>query len=275
MTIIDKKNMKLVADIEIKRKYYLPTNKDVYIYNNEYYIEKKDRITEYKEKGKLLYFAELFSEFLSPIFNLENAEYVYIKDGDKYTLASKSFIKSYYDYFILYDLRKVTPIYKKMYDGSLNGLESFSRFYSSEAEYNKLIESILNLFAFDFYTHQGDRSDFNIMFMNKKKTGFLKFSLAPIYDNEFSFSETYGKSEHISNYFYFGHIYQDNFQALLEKYPNGVKTFKSILDINMDEMLRQFLIESEHSNNYITDDGKDIIKRVDEESKQLVLKYIK
>ena len=274
MMILDKKDMKLVTSVETKRKYYLPIYKDVYVYNNEYYIEKEDRSNQYAI-GAYLYFTELFSGFLAPLFNLENAEYYYIKDNDKHTLASKSFIKSHNDYYVLYDLLKVTCIYKKMYDCSLNGLESFRKFYSNETEYNKLVESLLNLFAFDFYVHQGDRGDLNIMFMNKKNTGFLKYSLAPIYDNEFSFITTYKGSEHIKNYFYFGHIYQDNFQALLEKYPSGVQAFKSILDINIDEKLKLFLIESEHSNNYINDAKKDTIKRIDEESKQLVLKYIK
>ncbi len=275
MTILDKKDMELVTDTKIKWQHYLPTDKDTYMYNNEYYIEREDRITEHGEKGEKLYFTELFSGFLAPLFNLENAEYYYLKDNDKYTLASKSFIEPHKDYYLLYDLYKVTCIYKKMYDGSLNGLESFRSFYSNEAEYNKLVESILNLFAFDFYTHQDDRAEFNIMFMNKKKTGFLEFSLSPIFDNELSFVQTYGNREHIKNYFYFGHIYQDNFQALLEKYPSGIKAFKSILDINIEEQLRLFLIASEHNKHHITNTKKDTIKRIDEESKQLVLKHIK
>lgn len=275
MIILDKKDMELVTDTKIKWQYYLPTDKNTYQYNNEYYIEKEDRIAKHGEKGKYLYFAELFSGFLAPLFNLENAEYYYLKDNDNYTLVSKSFIEQHKDYYLLYDLYKVTCIYKKMYDGSLNGLESFRRFYSDEAEYNKLVESILNLFAFDFYTHQFDRSDFNIMFMNKKRTGFLEFSLATIYDSELSFVQLYGNNEHINNYFYHGYIYRDNFQTLLEKYPSGIAVFKSILNIDIEEKLNQFLILSEHSNNYITDSKKDLIKRIDNESKQLVLKYIK
>ncbi len=243
-------------------------------FNNDFYIEKDDREGEYLE-GTFFYFAEMFSEFLAPIFNLENAKYFYMKDNSKYTLVSKSFIKSDNDYFLLHDLFKLTCVYKRMYDGSLNVLESFKQFYKTDLEYNKLVEAILNLFAFDFYTHQWDRQDFNIMFMNKKKSGLTDFVLAPIYDNELSFVQPYGSSEHIKNCFYCGNLNQDNFQALLEKYPSGIKAFKSILDINIEEQLRLFLIASEHNKHHITNTKKDTIKRIDEESKQLVLKHIK
>ncbi len=281
MPILDINNMTLVSSSEKKQRGIDPFLK-VYRYQEDLYIIKPKKRDYYTD------FNELFCQYLTPRFNLENAEYCYIRDNGNFLnendqfdnyhnngrllLTTKNFKKLGYAYQHLSELKLKGKNFNDQYNslGSTEKIEAMEQYFSNLESYQLFMEQLISLLAFDYYTNQIDRATSNMMFVSENAKPFKDFTISPIYDNERSLD--FDNMLRIRSHFYNGEIYDDVFLDLIDRYPKGLAAFRSILDINIEEYITMF--ESTCYASLLDDYKKDHIKKIDDHAKAFVLKYI-
>ena len=265
MPILDVNEMNLISREE-KKLYGISPLLKVYRYQDDLYIIKPKKRDYYTD------FNELFCQYLTPNFNLENAEYCYLSDNGHLLLATKNFKKLDYAYRRLSELKLKGKYFDDQYKyfGSTEKIEAMAQYFSNLESYHLFMEQLISLFAFDYYTNQIDRATSNIMFVSENAKPFKDFTISPIYDNERSFD--FDNMLRIRSHFYNGELYDDVFLDLIDIYPKGLAAFRSILDINIEEYITMF--ETTCYASLLDEHKKGHIKKIDDYAKAFVLKYI-
>ena len=249
---ISTKSLSKILDLD---SFFINQYPDWYLIDNKLYYYKDYFI-----------FNELFLSELIKEFNLKSVKYKLVKNGRMIGIVSKSFRdnESKYSDYNIYFHRKGIKVPRRLVD--------------LDNELSKLLEEknkieIMNMFyrltAFDIFVGQSDRSDANIVFKENDKT-----TLAPIFDNEFSFEDKYEYSSSFDKLYMPEKLYKgiiDNYNVYFFNLINNNKElFKYLtksLDIDINEALNR-TIEKYHLLIPLSDRNK-LINFIDKRKKRI------
>ncbi len=212
-------------------------------------LELNNKIICTEEKEILNYL--LCEKIASTIYKLQTAHFIPAKIGYKTGLASLNFRKPDAKYF--YASQEYFP-FRSPYD-TFAFLKNFFLFLDLEP-YHKLIDDLLRLISFHIFTGLRDLIDCNLLFQ-KEIDGF---SLAPLYDFDFSFENGILEKYHYKSSICIFDLPSEDLIKLLEFYPNFRKYLLFMLEIDMGSFLEEIKEENDleigelYQNYYLKQD---------------------
>lgn len=220
------------------------------MYNHWYEINDKF----YFKKSEYFFFELLLSE-LSKELKVKSTKFLLAKDEGKYCIVSENFKKINNRYVFFDQLLRILD--KNILESYYNNpnLTDFNNIVSKKCiNSNELMDSIYRLIAFDFFTGQGDRHTYNVIFETNL---YNEVKLSPLCDNGRAF-RSYSLHEYNSCFdnLYFPHEYDeyDEFSSItkpqiivdrmqlhtLEVVKRNRELFNSLekcLDIDMNKLI--------------------------------------
>lgn len=262
--LLDKKRE--YTDAQISDQLNIPLDM-ITFYSNFLAIDKKWYYYKLIKNNSCL-LNELLGVLLAKHFGNGTVEYRICKfesesreNINNHYLLSENFRKKTSEYFFTPELD--IPNFETGSD-SLENLKNLRSVCSSENNYKQLMSSIIKMFMQDFYSSQTDRHYINFMFEKRVGELFLCF----LYDYEQSFWSA--SDVEIRNSLFRSNIYSSNTSELFNAYPEMYKIFRSILDIDIENMLK---IIGESYCLDIDKKTRDKYLKFDDKRKQLVRRF--
>lgn len=183
-TLNNKKIRKIQAEKLEKREVIKQLSIDDSLLNEKDSWYKVDSVVQFfKRRSDSRLFGECISQDIMRGLNIPTASYEIVYLNDVLGLMTPNFQNiSAYDYYDLYNISRLIPIYKK--DSKLLTFKELLIAISNQDFVNKndLIQELIDRYVLEWVTSQTDGNPRNIMFQHDKKTNRL--DLAPSFDRE-------------------------------------------------------------------------------------------